>query len=422
MPGAPRGSRRRDATGFSWDPKTKTARCNVYLRGYADSRTNKRKRVTIHARTKDEALDRWLQLKKKWRAAPEGVLDAPTFREFIEDHFDDIVAGLKPSTARDYYYAVHGRLMDEFGTTKIDEITSGRVNLWIKALQRSKQKRRAERRLSPASINGYVNVLKTIIGKAVRWDILAESPFKKPIDHVKVDPPTLELSAEERRAFLAAFDDRAGFDAYLERAMPRGNVREIGGSKKDRFGGRRRIGAGIRAGSGAADEYFSRYRWLRPFFIALLELGLRRGDALALRWSEVDLDAGLVQLTTRKRGVFVALPISRRCREALLECRCRPIVSQLVFTTEEGKPLSEARVRRVFAIAKSIAGFPKDRRLRIHDLRHTYASFLASGGVPLGTIATLLAHADPRTTVRYARSEKRAAAERARPVLDADAG
>ena len=156
-----RGSRRRDATGFPWDAKTKTARCNVYLHGYKGSRVNKRKRITIHAPTRD--------------AAPTGCLNAPTFSEFIESHFDDIVAGLKPSTARDYYYAVHGRLVEEFGATKLDEITSGRVNLWIKALQRSKQKRKAERSLSAASINGYVNVLKTIIGKAVRWDILAES-------------------------------------------------------------------------------------------------------------------------------------------------------------------------------------------------------------------------------------------------------
>lgn len=411
---APRGPRRRDLTGFTWDGKRRIAKCNVYVKG---GRGKERKRITIRAASRVEAEDKWIAYRRKWRAAAGEQAEIPTLREFVAEHFEDITAGLKPSTIRGYHYMLQGRILPEWGDKRLNEFTSGRLNLWVKKLQREQVMRTKKRPLSPSTINGTINVLKTVLSKAVRWDILDESPLRKPVEHLKVTPPTQELSAKERRAFLAAFDDEQGFHAWLERHMPRGNVREIKGARKDAFGGRRKIGAGIRPGSPAAHEYFVRYRFLKPFFVCLLELGLRRGDALHLRWSEVDLDTGLIQLTTRKRGVVVVLPISRACREALLECRRRAIVSEFVFTTEVGKLLPEVRVRRVFRTAKELAGIK--RSFRLHDCRHTFASTLVSAGATLSAVATLLAHADVRTTSRYARSEKVAAAEMARTILDA---
>lgn len=372
--------------------------------------------MTIHAASEDEAQEKWIAYRRKWRAAPVGAGPVPTLRAFIDEYFDEITAGLRPSTIRGYHYTLHGRILPEWGHLKLDEFTSGRVNLWVKRLQGEQIKRKQKRNLSPSTINGTINVLKTVISKAVRWDVIEESPFRKPIDHVKVTPPMQELSRKERAAFLAALDDEAGFQEWLDRHMPRGNVREIRGAKQDAFGGKRKIGAGIRPGSLAAHAYFTRYRYLKPFFVCLLELGLRRGDAMQLRWSEVDLDTGLIQLTTRKRGVAVVLPISKVCREALLECRRRPVLSEFVFTTEVGKLLPEVRVRRAFRTAKELAGIT--RPFRIHDCRHTFASLLVSAGANLSSVATLLAHADVRTTNRYARAEKFGAAEVARSILD----
>ncbi len=409
---APRGSKQRVVAGFTWDPQRRVAKCNVYIKGGGGK---VRRRVTIRAASEDEAQQKWMTFRNKWRAAPFDPAKIPTLAEFVATYFTEITEGLKPSTIRGYHYTLHGRILPEWGHVKLDEITSGRLNLWIKRLQGEQIKRKKKRRLSPSTINGTINVLRIVISKAVKWDILEESPLRKPVDHLKVTPPKQELTSKERRAFLAAFDDEAGFQAWLERTMPRGNVREIR-SGKDRFGGRRKIGAGIRPDSSAAKEYFARYRFLKPIFVCLLELGLRRGDALQLRWSEVDLDAGLIQLTTRKRGVAVVLPISKACREALLECRRRRIVSEFVFTTEVGKPLSEVRLRRTFRTAKELAGIR--RPFRIHDCRHTFASSLVSAGANLSAVATLLAHADVRTTNRYARAEKFAAAEMARSILD----
>jgi len=332
-----------------------------------------------------------------------------------EAYFQEITAGLKPATVRDYFYTLRGRLLPEFGDVRLNEITSGRINLFVKRLLQMPLQRDPKRTLSPATVNATVHLLTLLIGKAVRWDVLDESPLRKPIDHVKVKPLTLELTKAEREAFLAAFDDERGFHAYLERRMPRGNVRELR-KPHDTFGGQRKYGASIRPGSPAAKDYYARFRWMKPYFVALLELGLRREDARLLRWREVDLDAGLAHLMTRKRDVEVVLPISSRCREALLECRERPVLSEFVFTTEAGRPLGDARLRRAFGIAKEIAGIK--RRFRIHDCRHTFASHLVSRGVSLAVVATLLAHADQRTTVRYARAEKLAAAEIARLAME----
>jgi integrase len=59
--------------------------------------------------------------------------------------------------------------------------------------------------------------------------------------------------------------------------------------------------------------------------------------------------------------------------------------------------------RRFFRLDKRIAGIT--RRCRFHDLRHTFASRLASGGVPLQFIARALGHKSVTTTERYARSD-----------------
>jgi integrase len=410
----PRGSRRREAVGFNWDAKRGVAHCNVYLKG-GGGKT--RKRITIPAVSRDEALEKWIAFRKKWRHVSPDHAKTPTLREFVDTYFPEITAGLKPATVRDYFYTLRGRILPEFGNIKLDEITSGRVNLFVKRLQQAPLKRNPKRSLSPATVNATIDVLKLVISKAVRWDVLDESPFRKPIEHVKVVAPTLELSQAECDAFVAAFDNERGFQAYLERHMPRGNLRDLR-KRGDAFGGRRKHGAGIRPGSLAAKAYFTRFRWMKPYFVALLELGLRREDARLLRWREVDFDAGLVHLTTRKRDVEVVLPISKRCREALLECRHRSVLSEFVFTTETGQPVGDARLRRVFGIAKKIAGIR--RRCRIHDLRHTYASHLVTRGVSLAIVANLLAHADQRTTMRYARAEKLAAAEIARIALDGD--
>jgi integrase len=107
--------------------------------------------------------------------------------------------------------------------------------------------------------------------------------------------------------------------------------------------------------------------------------------------------------------------MSARCRAALEVCRQRARFAELVFVDEVGQPLSITRIRRAFAIAKVLARI--NRPFRIHDLRHTFGSRLASDGVEILTISRVMAHKDIATTQRYARLQLRAF-ERVRTALD----
>jgi integrase len=398
-------SKRRPAfsRGFSWNGRTKTAEFCVYIKGSGGKR---KKRLTIRCSSYDEAQKKWAAFREEHKSANDAVI--LTLRQYYLKRFSKITSGLKPSTIRGYRHAIEGRLLPVFGDRKLSEISSRLVNDFGRDC--------IDEGLAPATVNAYVNVLKLLIASAVEDDFLAETPLKKRIRPHKVDPPKLELNEAERIAFLSAFDDRNGFDAYIARTMPRGNVRELADKKGDPFGGKRKIGAGIRSGSAGADAYFDRFAWLKPLFYCFILTGLRRGDALSLRWSEVDLQTGYIKLTTRKKNIDVVLPIAKQLHAQLMLCRKRPVISEFVFTSETGVRLDEKRVQRCFKIAKAIAGIK--RRFRIHDARHTYASHLVSHGVTLTVVSALLGHADGRSSLRYARAEKIAAAEMARPVLD----
>ena len=79
--------------------------------------------------------------------------------------------------------------------------------------------------------------------------------------------------------------------------------------------------------------------------------------------------------------------------------------------TEAGRPYSVTILERYFRLAKRLAGI--DRRLRFHDLRHSFASDLASAGVGLQIIQKALGHSTPAMTIRYAKPSEGCASQRA---------
>ena len=139
---------------------------------------------------------------------------------------------------------------------------------------------------------------------------------------------------------------------------------------------------------------------------ARVSKSLTGSDLRLLKWSSVDLKAGVIRLVMRKTKRAVTIPITPRLREALQECRKRPVVSEYVLITPEGKPYSKATIMRYFKIAKAIAGIK--RRFRFHDQRYTFASILASNGINAFTLRDLLGHTSTRTTERYARPSSEA--------------
>ena len=133
------------------------------------------------------------------------------------------------------------------------------------------------------------------------------------------------------------------------------------------------------------------------FAIRLLLLtGARKSEVLKARWEHVRLDLRLLIVPLSKSGKPRHIPLSD---EAITVIRSIPRQQGnpwLFPGHAPGKPLSDLyllwnRLRRELGLAD----------VRIHDLRHTFASFLVNAGHSLYEVQKLLGHGDPRTTMRY---------------------
>lgn len=232
------------------------------------------------------------------------------------------------------------------------------------------------RALSDATIQRVFRVLAVVLDGAVRDGHLA-------VNHArKVEQPTAEraearvLSADEVRRILAAaqsIDDEPGWRSH-------------------NF----------------------------PLFALIAATGMRKGEALALKWADVDFDAGTVSVrgtlsrvdgkltvtTPKTRTSRRTLPVPeglvkvlRSHRTAQLEDRMRAANvwedSGHVFTTSHGRPLDPRSVLRSMTSAAKRAGVPD---VDVHALRHSAATVMLDGGVHLKAVSELLGHAGTQVT------------------------
>jgi integrase len=150
----------------------------------------------------------------------------------------------------------------------------------------------------------------------------------------------------------------------------------------------------------------------------LLLTGARKGEVLAARWEQFDLAEGVWTKpgSTTKQKTLHRVPLSAPARQLLVEIRdASKKGAEFVFPgRSDGHRQEIKRAWRdvCFAAGIVITKVEKDTRgrertivqpsARIHDLRHTYASVLASAGLSLPIIGALLGHSQPATTARYA--------------------
>jgi integrase len=314
---------------------------------------------------------------------------APLFRDYIAGYFEDIAAQVSEVSARDYRYVIENHLLPQFGNRRLNEITTALVKAFETKLKR--------RGYSLATVNGYLNVLLMLLHRAVDdFDLIEEFPLKKRLKRKRPELLALELSDEERLAFLSAFDDEKAFRADLD-------DRRVLGDRKtsDAYAAARRFGGSMRPDGDAALRAFKRFQYLKPLFVVAIETGLRRGDLLRLTWRAVDFENRWIHIVMHKTKLAVTIPMSGACIEALRICCDRARAAEYVFTDEAGRRVGEIRVRRTFERAKRIAGIT--RRFRFHDLRHTFGSRLASKNVSIQTISKAMGHTSITMTMRYAR-------------------
>lgn len=183
---------------------------------------------------------------------------------------------------------------------------------------------------------------------------------------------------------------------------------------------------------------------LRDLVLFLMDTGGRRGDALQLQWSEVHLEPlpGFARFEKTKTDKPRSVPLTKRVREMLLARkekrsgdavfpydpvdltrpesregsrgkRTKDGTEGLRSAWEKARATALTALRKARTEAAEKAGTHADLKtelegLRMHDLRHHFASRLAMKGQPLYNIGELLGHKKPNTTKRYAHLQPKA--------------
>lgn len=135
----------------------------------------------------------------------------------------------------------------------------------------------------------------------------------------------------------------------------------------------------------------------------LIYTGARKREALDARWSDVDWRRKSWRIPKTKSGKVRHVPLSKGALAVLSQLRPAPTLdgpraSEFIFANPRtGQPY--VSIYYSWDTARQKAGLPD---LRVHDLRHSFASFLVNAGRSLYEVQELLGHSDIKTTTRYA--------------------
>jgi integrase len=333
----------------------------------------KRRRKSIFGATQADVIRK---LRKLGGRAADGQLLAtttPTVKNFLEEWFKTHQDDWRPSTQRAYRGAIDRYLVPAFGALRVEQLTPRHVQTW---LTDHKTEHGARRRITLAHA-----ALRSALSHAQRLQLVTINAAELVTVPTPKKKPIRPLTTDEARAFLT-------------------------------------VAATHRLGA---------------FFSVALACGLRLGEAMGVKWDNVNLDTGHVQVrqqlqrvgkrlelqelkTERSRRTLV-LPMvcvkalrahRKRQQEERLKAGDKWTDTGLVFVTgtkakkpgkgareRAGLPLDPRNVTRVFT---GLLEDAKVRHVRFHDLRHSAASLLIASGVELVEVSMLLGHAELRTT------------------------
>lgn len=138
---------------------------------------------------------------------------------------------------------------------------------------------------------------------------------------------------------------------------------------------------------------------IKPLVTFLIHTGARLGEALDLTWDDVDLSRRFVTFHETKNEESRSIPLNGTAFMALANL---PEREGVVFRNDKGDPWSRKTsnpMKTGYSAACRRAGI---KNFTVHDLRHTFASWLALENKSLRTIAELLGHKDLKMVMRYA--------------------
>jgi integrase len=285
---------------------------------------------------------------------PGMVRTGVMFAEACEDYLAHKEAdrGLKPSTLRDYRSTVTFHLLPAFGERALEDITTDMVETWKLTL-----------RMSNATKIKVLTVLYGVMERARKRHRLPTNPVRE------VEKPRRESAQDGELQFYAPEE----------------------------------VLALVRAAESEQDA---------AIFLTAAFTGLRRGEIVALRWRDVDFPNAVIRvsgsygerrLTSPKSGRVRSVPMAPEVATALARLGQRERWTGgdgLVFPGVTGDHLDASALYRRFMAAARRAEL---RRLRFHDLRHTFGTTMAANPrVDLRRLQEWMGHSNISTTQRYA--------------------
>jgi integrase len=287
-----------------------------------------------------------------------------TVAAFLDQWMADVVVPTRtPGTAKQYQSIIGAHLKDAIGSHRLERLTQRHVQTMLNA--------KLAAGMSAAQVGQIRAVLRAALNQAMRWDLVGRNVA------ALTTPPKAErfegyaVSADEVRAIMAAAQD---------------------------------------------DD-------LEALYAIATSVGLRMGELLGLRWNDVDLEHGTIQVRKQLQSIAGALTLvdlkSRSSRRSIALAggvaaivrrhRKRQIATQLgagtrwsengyVFAWPSGKPISDSYVREQWYEIRAAAGLPD--HVRFHDLRHGAFTLLAARGTAPRTLMGIAGHATIATTMQ----------------------
>lgn len=333
-----------------------------------DPGTGKQIQKSIYGKTQREVRQKLITIAKD---IDDGDYLSPsrmTVKEWMTEWLDAYTANVKPYTLRNYQSQVKNHIVPYIGSVKIQELTP-------ECIQRMYNRLRKEENLSPKTIRNIHGILHTAL------DVLVDNRT------IRVNPSTVCRKhlpkVEKREMTYIADDDLKTFMGTI---------------------------------SGSTYE---------NLFLIDLFTGLRQGELLGLRWSDIDFQKGSITVSKQlympeKGGEYSLQPLKnrksrtiwpapfvftllRKERTKQLSNRMRAGelwdeagIPDLVFTNEFGRFLSHKTVYHHFKKAVEASGIPT---VRFHDMRHSYAVTSLKAGDNIKEIQEALGHATAAFTL-----------------------
>ena len=161
----------------------------------------------------------------------------------------------------------------------------------------------------------------------------------------------------------------------------------------------------------------SRNKQLRAIIALLLLTGMRVSELLASRWENLDLDGRTLFVPTSKNGRSRYVPLSQAAMDVLSGIT-RPQGTVFLFPNPRNPKMHLKSIKHGWQAVRDAVGLPA---LRIHDLRHSFASAAVSAGIDLYHVGKIMGHQSVSSTARYshvANSALMAAVEAGAAKLD----